>query len=209
MNFKSIFFLIATLLIQNGLFSQNNASSNGNSIAFSDAETAFITNYFRSQFEEQAVDYDNIVTESLENGYYEIFLGKEFDMVPGCSFYMMYDKSLIGSLGEPNSIYKFFDVEATGGGTEYWTDIYALKLVNGKPASVISLDIPCPFNSPNRCSDRPMLTKIDNNILLINIGFIAEHDGNCCPTWEYEVAYKFKTDQLTLVSKRKVRQIEN
>jgi hypothetical protein len=207
MKFKSTFFLIATLLIPNALFSQNNASSNGNSVAFSDAETAFITNYFRSKFHEQAVDYDNLVTESLENGYYEIFLGKEFNMVPGCSFSMMYDKSLIGSLGEPNSIYKFFDVEATGGGTEYWTDIYALKLVNGKPASVLSLEIPCPFNYPNRCSDRPMLTKIDKNILLINLGFIAEHDGNCCPSWEYEVAYKFQSNKLTLISKRKVKQL--
>ena len=209
MNFKNIFFLTGLVFAQITLYSQNRANTTANTIAFSDAETAFITNYFRSQFQEQAVDYDNIVTEKLETGNFEIFLGKEFDMVPGCSFDLSWNKSLIGSLGEPNSIYKFFDVEATGGGTEYWTDIYVLKLLNGKPNSVFSLDIPCPFNSPNGCSDRPMLKKIDNNILLISLGFVGENDGTCCPSWEYEVAYKFQSNNLTLLSKRKVKQLEN
>jgi hypothetical protein len=43
----------------------------------------------------------------------------------------------------------------------------------------------------------------------INIGFVAPNDGECCPSWEYEVAYKFQTNKLTLVSKKKVKQLQN
>ena len=209
MNFKNLFFLTGLAFAQITVYGQNRANTTANTIAFSDAETEFITNYFRSQFQEQAVDYDNIVTERLENGSYDIFLGKEFDMVPGCSFNLKWNKSLIGSLGEPNSIYKFFNVEATGGGTAIWIETYALKLLNGKPNSVFQLDVPCPFNSPNGCNDSPLLTKIDNNILLFNIGFVGPNDGECCPSWEYEVAYKYQAKKLTLVSKRKVKQLQN
>ena len=209
MNLKSTFLIIALAIAQMASFSQNNANTTANTVAFSEAETTFITNYFKSQFQDQAVDYDNIVTERLENGSYDIFLGKEFDMVPGCSFNLKWNKSLIGSLGEPNSIYKFFNVEATGGGTAIWIETYALKLLNGKPNSVFQLDVPCPFNSPNGCNDSPLLTKIDNNILLFNIGFVGPNDGECCPSWEYEVAYKYQAKKLTLVSKRKVKQLQN
>ena len=112
-------------------------------------------------------------------------------------------------LGEPNSTYKFFHVEATGGGTEYWTDIYGLKSINGIPSSVFQLDIPCPFNSPSGCSDRPELVKIDNNILVFTIGFVGPNDGNCCPSWEYEISCQFQANKLTLLSKRKVKQTQN
>lgn len=173
MNFKTIFFLIALLLTQKELYSQNNASSTFKTIAFSVAETIFITNYFKAEFQSNAMGYDNIITENIENGNYEIFLGKEFESVPGCSFDLNWSESLIGSLGEPNSTYKFFHVEATGGGTEYWTDIYGLKSINGIPSSFFQLDIPCPFTSPSGCSDSPELVKIANNILVFSIGFVG------------------------------------
>ena len=209
MNFKSIFFLITLVLTQNDLYSQNNAGNTFKTIAFSDAETIFITNYFKAEFQSNALDYDNIITENIENGNYEIFLGKEFESVPGCSFDLNWSESLIGLLGEPNSTYKFFHVEATGGGTEYWTDIYGLKSINGIPSSVFQLDIPCPFNSPSGCSDRPELVKIANNILVFSIGFVGPNDGNCCPSWEYEISCKFHANKLTLLSKRKVKQTQN
>ena len=209
MNFKSIFFLITLVLTQNDLYSQNNAGNTFKTIAFSDAETIFITNYFKAEFQSNALDYDNIITENIENGNYEIFLGKEFESVPGCSFDLNWSESLIGLLGEPNSTYKFFHVEATGGGTEYWTDIYGLKSMNGIPSSVFQLVIPCPFNSPSGCSDRPELVKIDNNILVFTIGFVGPNDGNCCPSWEYEISCQFQANKLTLLSKRKVKQTQN
>jgi|APGre2960657505_1045072.scaffolds.fasta_scaffold99531_2 hypothetical protein len=209
MNFRSIFFLIALLLTQKELYSQDNASNTYKTIAFSEAETKFIRNYFRAEFQSQALDYDNIITENIETDSYEIFLGKEFESVPGCSFDLNWSESLIGSLGEPNSTFKFFHVEATGGGTQYWTEIYCLKSMNGIPSSVFQLDIPCPFNSPSGCSDRPELVKIDNNILVFTIGFVGPNDGNCCPSWEYEISCQFQANKLTLLSKRKVKQTQN
>lgn len=174
---------------------------------FSETEISFISDYFRTVYKEDAESYENILTENITEDYYDIHPGPAEENSASSAFSLYWNKSLIGSMGEANCQFKFFHVSANGGGNANWTEIYALKLSNDIPTSLFQIDVPCPFSSPNGCNDSPQLTKIDNNILLFNIGFVGPNDGECCPSWEYEVAYKFKTDQLTLVSKRKVKQL--
>jgi hypothetical protein len=176
---------------------------------FNEAEISFISDYFRTVYKEDAESYENILTENITEDYYDIHPGGAEEMAASSAFSLYWNKSLIASLGEANNQYKFFHVSANGGGNANWTEIYAMKLSNDIPNSVFQIDVPCPFNSPNGCNDSPLLTKIDNNILLFNIGFVGPNDGECCPSWEYEVAYKFQTNKLTLVSKKKVKQLQN
>jgi hypothetical protein len=174
---------------------------------FNEAEISFVSDYFRSVYKQDAESYENILTENITDDSYNIHPGPEGEIAASSYFSLYWHNSLIASLGEANNQYKFFHVSANGGGNANWTEIYAMKLSNGIPNSVFQIDVPCPFNSPNGCSDSPELTKIDNNILLFNIGFVGPNDGQCCPSWEYEVAYKYLAKKLTLISKRKVKQL--
>jgi len=209
MLFKILPTAFFALLIPSLALSQDFKKDPDKFIKFNEAEISFISNYFRTEYKEDAESYENIITENITEDHYHIHPGPEEENSASSSFSLYWNKSLIASLGEANNQYKFFHVSANGGGNAYWTEIYALKLSNDIPTSIFQMAVPCPFSSPNRCSDSPKLFKIDKNILLFNIGFVGPNDGECCPSWEYEVAYKFQSNKLTLVSKRKVKQLEN
>ena len=171
---------------------------------FNDDELKYIISFFENEISKSSENNQKTIVVNDTVGI-TVQIEGELGYVPAIFLERNFNKSLAGDIDKDGTYEILFAVEVTGGGTEYWSELYCLKIFPNNNYLLIRMEVPCAcsgIDSGNYDCKEPNTTIINviDNRLTIESRCFLESDANCCPSTKIISEYKFQNNEIILIS---------